>query len=285
MENSNSVSNLQVLDAINSASTACAATQCDDTTTILQGQNGTNLANMGQQQELGLFIDDSIYRSQLANREAFERNTDHIKDAINYNSSHIMDAVERTGSATVSATELATNEITNLVQTTSGDIKERQESIALETRSGIVEHHNKVIELNKDAVINDNHNTSNIELQASSNTFSVKKDLTHVDASLELQAAQNTAQIQYEAVKIQGQTSAEMADCCCELKEEVAKSNYETQKLARDIESKRLRDELAAATTENLINKLKYCKPKYKCRSPPKCPCPPKSPPHSPPKK
>jgi hypothetical protein len=285
MENSNSVSNLQILDAVNNASTSCAATQCDDTTTILQGQNGTNLANMGQQQELGLFIDDSIYRSQLANREAFERNTDHIKDTINYNSSHIMDAVERTGSAAVSATENTTNEITNLIQSTSGDIKERQESIALETRSGIVEHHNKALELNKDAVINDNHNASTIELQASANTFSVKKDLTHVDAALELQAAQNTAQIQYEAVKIQGQTSAEMADCCCELKEEVAKSNYETQKLARDIESKRLRDELAAATTESLINKLKYCKPKYKCRSPPKCPCPPHSPPHSPPKK
>ena len=284
MENSNSVSNLQVLDAINKASTSCAATQCDDTTTILQGQNGTNLANMGQQQGLGLFIDDSIYRSQLANREAVERNADHIIDSVNSSSSDLIAAVERTGRDAVSATENATNVVTNLVQTTSGDIKERQESIALETRSIIVDHNNKNLELHKDSVINDNHNTSNIELQASSNTFSVKKDLTYVDASLELQAAQNTAQIQYEAVKIQGQTSAEMADCCCELKEEVAKSNYETQKLARDIESKRLRDELAAATTESLINKLKYCKPKYKCRSPPKCPCPPKSPPNSPPK-
>ena len=284
MENSNSVSNLQVLDAINKASTSCAATQCDDTTTILQGQNGTNLANMGQQQGLGLFIDDSIYRSQLANREAVELNADHIIDSVNSSSSDLMAAVERTGRDAVSATENATNVVTNLVQTTSGDIKERQESIALETRSIIVDHNNKNLELHKDSVINDNHNTSNIELQASSNTFSVKKDLTYVDASLELQAAQNTAQIQYEAVKIQGQTSAEMADCCCELKEEVAKSNYETQKLARDIESKRLRDELAAATTESLINKLKYCKPKYKCRSPPKCPCPPKSPPNSPPK-
>lgn len=285
MENSNSVSNLQVLDAINSASTACAATQCDDTTTILQGQNGTNLANMGQQQDLGLFIDDSIYRSQLATREAVERNSDHITDAVNTNTLHLTAAVERTGNDAVSTTERTTNEITNLVQTTSGDIKERQESIALETRSAIVTHHNKAMELNKDSVINDNHNASNIELQASSNTFSVKKDLSNVDSSLELQAAQNTAQIQYEAVKIQGQTSAEMADCCCELKEEVAKNNYETQKLARDIESKRLRDELAAATTENLINKLRYCKPKYKCRSPPKCPCPPHSPPHSPPRK
>lgn len=285
MENSNSVSNPQVLDAINSASIACAATQCDDTTTILQGQNGTNLANMGQQQDLGLFIDDSIYRSQLANREAIERNSDHIMDAVYSNSLHLTAAVERTGNNAVLATQRADNDISNIVQTTSGDIKERQEAIALETRNTIVEHHNKAIELNKDSVINDNHNASNIELQASSNTFSVKKDLSYVDSSLELQAAQNTAQIQYEAIKIQGQTSAEMADCCCELKEEVAKNTYETQKLARDIESKRLRDELAAATTESLINKLRYCKPKYKCRSPPKCPCPPPSPPHSPPKK
>lgn len=275
MENSNAVSNLQILDAVNQAAAVNAATQCDDTTAILQDQAGTNLANMANTDRLGLWVDDNIYRSQLATRDAVERNADKIIDSVNYNHSHLSSAIDRTGSDTVNATLLAENEITNLIQSTTGDIKENQQAIALETRSTLIDGQQKTIEMNKDIVINDDKNAVNIELQASSNVYAVKKDVKHIDSHLELQAAQNTAQIQYEAVKLQGEASAEMADCCCELKEEVSKNNYETQKLAREIESKRLRDELAAATTESLINKLKYMKPYHPCPPPPCPPCPP----------
>lgn len=279
MDNSNVVSNLQVLDAINQASTSCAATQCDDTTAILQDQAGTNLASMANSERLAYYVDDSIYRAGLANREAVERNADHVSDAVERNGAAVALAVERTGGDAVNAILRTENEVSNLINQTTGDIKTIQESTALETRQQLYDQHDTLISATKDVVINDNKNATDIELQASSNTFQTQKDLFHVESHLELQAVNNTAQVQYEAVKLNAQASAEMADCCCELKQEVAKSNYETQRLARDIESKRLRDELAAATTESLINKLKYMKFGDCSRPCPPPPCPPPSPP------
>jgi hypothetical protein len=83
-----------------------------------------------------------------------------------------------------------------------------------------------------------------------------------------------------EAVKLNAETAAEMAECCCELKEEVTKSNYETQKMARDIEMQRLRDQLSAATTESLISKIQSKHHRYNPCYPPPCPqpCPPPCP-------
>ena len=277
MDNSNAVSNLQVLDAINQASSACAATQCDDTTTILQEQAGTNLATMANNERLAYHIDDSVYRSQLSTREAVERNADHVSDAIERNGTAVALAIERNGGEAVNAILRTENEISNLIALSTGEIKTLQEASALETRKQLSDQHDTLITSTKDIVINDGKNTTDIELQASSNSFQTRKDLTHVENHLELQAVNNTAQVQYEAFKLNAQASAEMAECCCELKEEVAKSNYETQKLAREIESKRLRDELAAATTESLINKLKYfqfggCSQPYPKPCSPPCP-------------
>ena len=274
MENSNAVSNLQILDAVNQASSSCAAEQCNDTTAILQEQVGTNLASMANNERLAYHIDDSVYRSQLANREAVERNSDHVTDAVERNGTAIALAVERTGGDAVNAIIRTENEVSNMIYQTTNDIKELQESTALETRQQLNNQHDTIITATKDIVINDNKNATEIELQASSNTFTTQKDLSHVESHLELQAAQNTAQVQYEALKLNAAASAEMAECCCELKEEVAKSNYETQKLARDIEMKRLRDELSAATTESLINKLSS----WRCYKPCPPPCPPPPP-------
>lgn len=281
MDNSNNVSNLQILDAVNQASSSCAAGQCNDTTAILQEQAGTNLANMANSERLAYHIDDSVYRTQMANREAVERNADHVTDAVERNGTALALAIERTGGDAVASILRTENEVSNLVYQTTNDIKTLQESTALETRKQLSDQHDTIIIATKDIVINDNKNATEIELQASSNTFQTQKDLSHVESHLELQAAQNTAQVQYEALKLNAAASAEMAECCCELKEEVAKSNYETQKLARDIEMKRLRDELAAATTESLINKLSSWR--YGgCSKPCPPPCSPPSPPPGP---
>jgi len=277
MDNSNTVSQLQVLDTVNRAASDSAASRCHDTTAVLQEQAGTNIANMAHSERLGYHIDDAIYRNQVTTRESVERNADHVIDSVNTNSTAILAAVERTGADNVRATLVSNNEISNLVQLNSDQMMTLQQSTAIETRQQLNEQQYAVIGATKDIVINENNNATDIELQASENSFKTLEALSETEGALELQAVKNTAQIQYEAVKLNAETAAEMAECCCELKEEVAKTNYETQKLARDLEMQRLRDQLSSATTESLINRIQsksygYCKP---YPPPPKCPCSP----------
>lgn len=256
MENSNAVSNLHVLGAIGQAARDGAAAQCADTTTILQGQAGTNLANMANNERLGLNITDNIYRSSLANREAIERNSDWTKDAVERNGTALALAVERNGSAAVYATERTTNAVTNLLSHTTGEIKAAQQAIAGETRKQINKAHEETLTATKDIVINDNKNAGTIQLQASQYFGKTELDIGHVKSKLELQAAQNVAQIQLEALKNKNSISAQLAECCCELKQIVQSSAQTTQQVLQEIENNRIRDALSAINTENLINKI-----------------------------
>jgi hypothetical protein len=256
MDNSNAVSNLHVLGAIGQASRDGAAAQCADTTAILQGQAGTNIANMANNERLGLNINDNVYRSGLSNREAIERNSDWVKDAVERNGTALALAVERNGSSAVQATEKTTNEVTNLVARTTGEIKTAQQAIAGETRKLINHNNATTITATKDIVINDNQNTGKILLQASSNFGKTELDIGSVKSKLEVQAAQNVAQIQLEALKNKNSISAQLAECCCELKQIVQSSAQTTQQVLQEIESNRIRDALAAINTENLINKI-----------------------------
>jgi len=275
MDNTNTVTQLQVLDTINKVASDAAAGQCDDTVAILQEQAGTNLANMANTERLGYHIDDSVHRSQTANREAIERNADHIMDSVNYNGTAIAAAVERTGGENVRTTLVSNNELSNMIQANTGEIETAQQSIALENRHQLQQQHYTLVSSSKDIIINENNNATDIELQASTSVFKTKEALANVESTLELQAVNNTAQVQYEAVKLNAATAAEMAECCCELKEEVAKSNYETQKVARDIDAQRLRDQLATATTESLVSRMQSKHHRYNPCYPP---CPPPCP-------
>ena len=282
MDNTNTVSQLQVLDTINKVASDCAATQCVDTTAILQEQAGTNLASMANTERLGYHIDDSIYRTQIATRDAVERNADTIIDSVNVNGAAIISSVERNGAENVRTTLVSNNELSNMIQVSGDEISTAQQSIALENRRQLQQQHYAVIASGKDIILNENDNATSVELQASANSFRVKEALASTENTLELQAVQNNSQIQFEAVKLNAQTAAEMAECCCDLKEEVAKSNYETQQVARDIAAKSLRDQLATATTESLISKLQYknhCYRPYPPCPPPCSPCPSPYPP------
>jgi hypothetical protein len=279
MDNSNTISQLQVLDTINKVASDSASAQCSDTAAILQTQDGTNLANMANNERLGLNIKDNIYRSQIANRDAVERNADQLIDSVNQNGSSIAAAVERTGGENVRTTLVSNNELSNLIQQNSNEIETAQQSIALENRKQLQDQHYAVINSGKDVIINENNNATNIELQASTSIFKTKEALASVESTLELQAVNNNAQVQYEAVKLNAETAAEMAECCCELKEEVTKSNFETQKVARDIEMQRLRDQLSAATTESLVSKIQSKHHRYNPCYPYPPPCPPPCPP------
>jgi hypothetical protein len=256
MDNTNAVSNLHVLGAVGQAARDAAASQCMDTTSILQGQAGNNLANMANNERLGLNINDNVYRSHLANREAVERNADWTRDAVQVNGTATLLAVERTGAAGVNATERSTNELSNLITHNSGEIKTAQQAIAGETRKQISDNHTEVITSSKDILINENKNTGKILLQASNNAGKGELDITSVKTRLELQAAQNVAQVQLEALKNKNSISAQLAECCCELKQIVQNSAQTTQQVVQEIENNRVRDALAAINTENLISRL-----------------------------
>jgi hypothetical protein len=256
MDNTNAVSNLHVLGAVGQAARDAASVQCVDTTAILQGQAGTNLANMANTERLSLNVNDNIYRSSVANRDAIERNADWTRDAVDRNSTAILLATERTGAASVNATERSTNELSTMVTQNSGEIKVAQQAIAGETRKQLSENHIEVITSSKDIVINDNQNTGKILLQASQNFGKGELDIAAVRAKLEIQAAQNVANVQIEALKNKNSISAQLAECCCELKQIVQNSAQNTQQVLQEIENNRVRDALAAINTENLITRL-----------------------------
>jgi hypothetical protein len=178
MDNSNTVTQLQVLDTVNRAAADGAAERCQDTTAVLQEQAGTNLANMAHSERLGYHIDDSIYRNQIATRESVERNADHVIDSVNGNSTAILSAVERTGAENVRTTLVSNNELSNLIQSTTDDIHTLQQSTALETRQQLNEQHYTTIAASKDIVINENNNATDIELQATSNSFKTLEALS-----------------------------------------------------------------------------------------------------------
>ena len=265
MDTNNNVTDLYLLGSVNDAAKAVASAQCQDTTAIVQGIAGTNLLNMASNERLNIAIDDSVYKASMDNRDAIERNADINRDSTERNAVAVALAVERNGSANITATQIAENEITNLVERSTNEIESAQQAIALETRQQLGEHHYTVISMEKDAVINDNKNASAVELQATTNLYKVETELVSVDNTLQLQAVQNTAQIQFEAVKQNAELAAQAEECCCELKEEVMVSNFTTQQTARQIETTRLRDQLAAAATENLVARLRY---RYRSPSP-----------------
>ena len=254
--NSNNVSELNLLTAVNQAARDNASNQCMDTTAILQGQNGSNLLNMAANERLNIAVNDSVYKHSLSNRDAIERNADLNRETTDRNATAIALAVERTGTASVYATQRSQNIISSLVEHSSGEITTAQQAIAGETRKMLGEHHSTTITLAKDGVINANQNTGKVLVQASDNFGHTQVGLNAIKGKLELQAAQNVAQIQLEAIKNKSSLSAQLAECCCELKQIVISSAQTTQQVLQEIENNRIRDSLSVANTENLISRL-----------------------------
>lgn len=297
------------------------ATRCMDTTAIVQGQDFTNLENMASAERLGIAIKDDIYKTSQHNRNAIDRTADLNREVTDNYGTTIALGIERTGADNVATTERTNSQVLSTVERNRGVesirkcgfwlvnsaiefaiklnliefadelgfkvlvFKEVLTNMALdsvEKRDLMYKHNYSHNQNTTEILLNDNKNTVGIEHQAVVNLYKTKKDLVHVETSLELQAVKDTACIQLEALKLQSESAAEMAACCCELKEEVAKTEFQTQQMVRDIESNRIRDALSAATTQNLINKLK-CRP-HPCPQPcPPQPCPPQPCPCPPP--
>jgi hypothetical protein len=89
--------------------------------------------------------------------------------------------------------------------------------------------------------------------QASNNFGKAQLDLCKTENALALQAANNFANIQLEALKNKEQLAKQMAECCCEIKELVITTSGTTQDVVKANEDARLRDNIRALETQNLL--------------------------------
>ena len=252
----NNVSDLYVLGAVGQAAKDAAMASCVDTTAILQGQAGTNIANMAANERLSIAVDDTVDKHSLALREAIERNGTWNASSTERTATATALAVDRNGAAAIASTERNGGVIATSIQRESGQIQTAQERIAGETRAVLATNNTAAALLGKDIQLEICDTTGKLSLQASSNAGKVELDISKVKAALEYQASQNTAAVQLEAVKNKAALSAQLAECCCELKQTVGAAAQETQKVLQEIENNRIRDALAAANTENLIARL-----------------------------
>lgn len=90
----------------------------------------------------------------------------------------------------------------------------------------------------------------------SKNTCHLERQAADNYANIQLEACKNKASLELEALRNKCELVKQLSDCCCELKESVLATSSTTQQLIRDTETSRVRDALAACTTENLILRL-----------------------------
>ena len=250
------VSDLHILNAVQQAAKDEAYSQGYNTNHIIIGETDKNIASIASDQRLTIATNDTISKSQLANREAIERNGQFAISSTERNGVATTLAVERNSITGMESTERNGSVIMNAIERTTGDIKTSQERIAGETRQIVGTNNTAAALLGKDIQIQICDTAGKLSIQSSQNTGKLEVDIKKVKASLELQASQNTAEIQLEAVKHKASLSAQLAECCCEIKETVKCSSQDTQKVLQEIENNRIRDALAQANTENLISRF-----------------------------
>jgi hypothetical protein len=255
--NNNTLSDLTLLSAIGNSSRDNALTSCHDTGAILQGQAASNVSNMAANERMNIAVEDTVDKHSLALREAIERNGMAGVVATDRTATAQALAIERNGSDSVNTTEQTSSRLMSALIREGGEIKTGQERIAGETRSILATNNTAAALLGKDIQIELCELTGKLGVQASENFGKLESDIQNVKCALELQGVQNTAAIQLEALKNKAMLATQLAECCCELKETVGATAAQTQSVIREIDNNRVRDALAAATTENLIASLR----------------------------
>jgi hypothetical protein len=159
---------------------------------------------------------------------------------------NVRDAVERNGAATLLSTERNANESRYLTANVAGEIRDL---INRNNTSTLISAKDVLLEQCKEGAI------------TNKNVDSVKYNLCETENRLGRQADTNTANIQLEAFKHKESLARQLAECCCELKEKIDARANETNLLIREVDTQRVRDELAKSNTENLILKLRQNTP------------------------
>jgi hypothetical protein len=230
---------------------------CENTNHVTSAVRDAAYANLKNTCDSTSEIVDQVVSTSNVLRGAVERIGDNLHNNIVNTTTDVKNAVERNGSANLAATERVGTATLLSVERNSGEGRAQAERIAAEVRSLL------------------GRNDSNILLTAKDNLL----ELCKAAGVLERQAADNTASIKLEALKNKEALARQLAECCCEIKEQSARESCEikeltrqescdikekidfraneTNLLVRELDTSRVRDDLTAANTENLILRLK----------------------------
>lgn len=135
---------------------------------------------------------------------------------------------------------------------------------ASENNDLLYTHDNMAMDGHKNTQLDICELENDVSLGAVENKGDLQLDIAHSEADVTLKAAENATQLSLEesqykqrveldAYKNKMAFAAEAEDCCCEIKERTTEKERETQLLAKEVDTRRMRDELALANTENLL--------------------------------
>lgn len=162
-------------------------------------------------------------------------------------------AIEKTAAANDVAVERVGKNNRELVRKQSS---ENNDLIQDHHNSAMNNHKNSQLEIqkmendvSKDAV----ENNSKLQIANAKSEGDIMLSASENNAEISLQELQNKQKLEIQAYKDKMDFSSEAADCCCEIKEHTTVKERETQLVAKEVDVRRMRDELALANTENLL--------------------------------
>lgn len=168
------------------------------------------------------------------------------------------------GTEQVTVTERVAKEIGTAVERNGAMDRELGRKQADENMDLLQHHHNSamdnhkdtqldICELENDVSVGAVENKSDLEMGISQGESAVTLDEFYKAHTLSLEECEKNAKTTLDAFKNKAKFEAEAADCCCEIKEHTVVKERETQSVAKQIDTRRMRDELALANTENLL--------------------------------
>ncbi len=179
-----------------------------------------------------------------------------LQSSIDRDAAAVQNSVERNGADNRAAIERNGGQTRESVERNSGELKNSISASAFETR-GLIQGNANI------------HNLAlkDIQLDICKSEKNQLFEMAKMQASIEKQASENTCHIQMEALKNKQDLSTQLAECCCELKEKIDRCccelkekvdlrATETNLLLRELDSNRIKEQLAAAQQENFLLKL-----------------------------
>lgn len=178
-----------------------------------------------------------VERFGLFNNAAIERNGDKTQGVVQSESHRTQSEVEKFGFRELDAIH--------------GAEKYLYAGMSQNAKEMLVEFERTKLRMDsntKDILMQNCHDTASIKMQAEVHA----KDAALAARDLMHQADKNTAAIQLEAFRHKEELARQIAECCCEQKALTLETSHKTQDVVREVEDRRVRDELAR-TREELI--------------------------------
>lgn len=252
----NNNNDLTILSAVNVASHDSLADMSSNTTKVLSEQFSQNVASMSGNERFNIALDKTVNSNGLATQSAIERNGHSNIDTTYRTSGDLSVSIEKTGMDEINTIERLNSNFQSSIERTSGDIETSEERIASETRVKLSRNNTAAALLGKDILLDIKDKSNEVTLQASKLYNKTELKLQEVESLLKLESVHDTNDINFKALKLKADLQVESTVYCCELKNVVNDTSYATNKINRGIEYMRMRDELEAATMENLFRNM-----------------------------